>query len=308
VFYFTGVYDGGVFGAGAEPFSVAAAGFSSGYVASGGDFEAGFEGAFAASLGLFAGGFAAAQGLGAFGTAAAAAVAACVGAAATGNCGQAALSAGFAQYAGSNYGFRNPAADLVWRAVVGGTASRLGGGKFANGAVTGAFGYLFRPRADAQSSGDPVQVACAPVCTGLGLMPPPAAVVQAQNSLAVQLTQALDAVTDFFGYIFKSDSLQLGNNLTAAGYERESFQHAHHIVASGAAVAAPARAILASVGMDINSTFNGMFLDVAYHQSIHTGQYYQNVNLFLSGATTYSDVATRLTLMRAMIDTRTFPF
>jgi len=144
VFYYTGVYEGGVFGAGAESFSVAAAGFASGYVASGGDFEAGFNGAFAASLGLFAGGFAAAQGFGAysFGAAGAQAVAACVGAAASGDCGRAALSAGFAQYAGSNYGFRNPAADIMWRAVLGGTGSRLGGGKFANGAVTGAFTYL----------------------------------------------------------------------------------------------------------------------------------------------------------------------
>lgn len=31
----------------------------------------------------------------------------------------------------------------IQSAIVGGTASVLGGGKFANGAVTGAFGYLF---------------------------------------------------------------------------------------------------------------------------------------------------------------------
>jgi hypothetical protein len=39
---------------------------------------------------------------------------------------------------------------LVASSVVGGLASVAGGGKFANGAVTGAFGYLFSPRA-----GDP---------------------------------------------------------------------------------------------------------------------------------------------------------
>jgi hypothetical protein len=38
-------------------------------------------------------------------------------------------------------------ADLVSNAAVGGLASVAGGGKFANGAVTGAFGYLFSPRA-----------------------------------------------------------------------------------------------------------------------------------------------------------------
>lgn len=36
-----------------------------------------------------------------------------------------------------------PAAGTVATAVVGGTASRISGGKFANGAVTAAFGYLF---------------------------------------------------------------------------------------------------------------------------------------------------------------------
>src|SRR5258705_13739031 len=34
-------------------------------------------------------------------------------------------------------------ADLVMNSTVGGLASVAGGGKFANGAVTGAFGYLF---------------------------------------------------------------------------------------------------------------------------------------------------------------------
>jgi hypothetical protein len=36
-----------------------------------------------------------------------------------------------------------PVADLVIHAAVGGTGSVLGGGKFENGAITGAFGYLF---------------------------------------------------------------------------------------------------------------------------------------------------------------------
>lgn len=137
---------------------------------------------------------------------------------------------------------------------------------------------------------------------------PPPAVVEAQRSLAVQLSQALDAAGEWLSYVFRSDSLQLGQNLTSAGYERADDQHAHHIVASGAAAAAPARAILAGVGMDINSAFNGMFIDASYHSTLHTARYYQNVNLFLTGATTQADVAARLTLMRGMINTRTFPF
>ncbi|MBI1905708.1 MAG: hypothetical protein HYS20_05620 [Rhodocyclales bacterium] len=35
------------------------------------------------------------------------------------------------------------AANLIARAVIGGTASVIGGGKFANGAYTASFGYLF---------------------------------------------------------------------------------------------------------------------------------------------------------------------
>jgi hypothetical protein len=137
---------------------------------------------------------------------------------------------------------------------------------------------------------------------------PPPLVAQAQNSLAVQLSQALDAVGDLLSHVFRSDSLVLSRNLTEAGYTRDDFQHAHHIVASGAAAAAPARAVLARVGMDINSAFNGMFIDASYHSTLHTARYYANVNLFLSGATTQADVAARLTLIRGMINTRTFPF
>jgi len=37
----------------------------------------------------------------------------------------------------------NKVAALVENAVLGGVASVAGGGKFANGAITGAFGYLF---------------------------------------------------------------------------------------------------------------------------------------------------------------------
>jgi RHS repeat-associated protein len=52
-----------------------------------------------------------------------------------GQCGAGALS-GIAGLAGTSYG-------LVGSAIAGGIGSVLGGGKFANGAVTGAFGYLF---------------------------------------------------------------------------------------------------------------------------------------------------------------------
>ncbi len=65
------------------------------------------------------------------------------GAASGGGCGSGALSAGVTAFAGpviNNNGF---AFGVVANSVVGGTASVIGGGTFANGAVTGAFGYLF---------------------------------------------------------------------------------------------------------------------------------------------------------------------
>jgi hypothetical protein len=70
----------------------------------------------------------------------------CVSAAGRGgNCGAGALSGGFAAAAGplvGDLGLKGTGAPVA-RAVIGGTASVLGGGKFANGAVTAAFIYLY---------------------------------------------------------------------------------------------------------------------------------------------------------------------
>jgi RHS repeat-associated protein len=71
-------------------------------------------------------------------------VAGCVTSAASGGkCGAGAMSAAFSEFAtvndmqfGGKYG-------VISAAIVGGTASVLGGGQFANGAVTAAMGYLF---------------------------------------------------------------------------------------------------------------------------------------------------------------------
>jgi len=72
------------------------------------------------------------------------AIAGCVSAEASGGkCGQGALSAGFAEAAGPFTQGLGQTGDLVAHSVVGGTASVLGGGKFENGAMTGAYGYLF---------------------------------------------------------------------------------------------------------------------------------------------------------------------
>ncbi|HEY0953926.1 MAG TPA: RHS repeat-associated core domain-containing protein [Roseateles sp.] len=54
------------------------------------------------------------------------------------SCGRGAASQIFSKYASVNW-----SADIITASVVGGTVSAIGGGKFANGAITGAFGYLF---------------------------------------------------------------------------------------------------------------------------------------------------------------------
>ncbi len=63
-----------------------------------------------------------------------------------GSCGHGAISAAFAEAAGPNVSSvtgGNKVAGFVGAIVAGGAAARLAGGKFANGAATGAFSYLF---------------------------------------------------------------------------------------------------------------------------------------------------------------------
>ena len=60
-----------------------------------------------------------------------------------GNCGSGAVSAGFAEFAGPKLLTGNIVADTAVHATLGGVGALAAGGKFANGALTGAFGYLF---------------------------------------------------------------------------------------------------------------------------------------------------------------------
>jgi hypothetical protein len=64
-----------------------------------------------------------------------------------GSCQSGALSAGVSAGAGPFINTSNQVASLVRNTVVGGLASVAGGGKFANGAITGAFGYMFNNKA-----------------------------------------------------------------------------------------------------------------------------------------------------------------
>jgi hypothetical protein len=74
------------------------------------------------------------------GNAAGHAVVGCAAAVANnGSCKSGAYSAGFSAWAGGTF---NAANDLGTQMVIGGIASRLGGGTFANGALTAAYGYI----------------------------------------------------------------------------------------------------------------------------------------------------------------------
>jgi hypothetical protein len=60
-----------------------------------------------------------------------------------GGCRSGAIPAGFAELVGPRIPTEGVAANTVKFAVLGGAGATLSGGKFANGALTGSFGYLF---------------------------------------------------------------------------------------------------------------------------------------------------------------------
>jgi hypothetical protein len=118
----------------------AAAGFTSGLIMSDGNMNSAFRGGLS---GAITGGIFSAIGSnfsgGTPGSYAAHAGAGCLSAVMSGGkCGQGAVSQLFSKYATVEWH-----ANYLTAAIVGGTVSAIGGGKFGNGAITGAFGYLF---------------------------------------------------------------------------------------------------------------------------------------------------------------------
>lgn len=111
----------------------AAGGFSSALVASGGDLRSAAVGALTGGAFGYAGTLSASESYLAHAGAGCAS-----GALGGGGCGRGAASAVAGKYA-TNYSEGN----FVAAVVVGGTVSEISGGKFENGAVTAAFGYLF---------------------------------------------------------------------------------------------------------------------------------------------------------------------
>ncbi|MFT4190003.1 MAG: RHS repeat-associated core domain-containing protein [Comamonas sp.] len=128
----------------------AAGGFAGGLVGSGGHLKAAVHGGISGGVFGAIGGFGKEAGWNSGSLAshtkfaAAHAAGGCVTSVAQGGkCGSGAMAAGFAKFATQAYSFGNGVADGIKAAVVGGTASVIGGGKFENGAVTAAYGYLF---------------------------------------------------------------------------------------------------------------------------------------------------------------------
>jgi RHS repeat-associated protein len=78
---------------------------------------------------------------------------------------------------------------------------------------------------------------------------------------------------------------QLARSLANAGRPVvQGAEHAHHIVAQGAKIAAPARAVLARVGIGIHSAENGAAVRAGIHASAHTIDYYTRVNAAITAA------------------------
>lgn len=102
---------------------------------------------------------------------------------------------------------------------------------------------------------------------------------------------------------------KLRKNMCAAGVaEPPGCHHGHHIVAVAHWKAAPARAILAAAGIDINEAVNGMFVACDQHGRLHTYAYYDKVEaeLKLAVPLNRTTVTAKLNRIRLAIATGTF--
>lgn len=99
-----------------------------------------------------------------------------------------------------------------------------------------------------------------------------------------------------------------------AGVEVPDYPNAaHHIVAGNSPKAAESRAILQEYGIDINDSSNGVFLPTArnvavgaYHPSLHTNAYYDEVNNLLSDATSKQEALDILNYIAESLQNGTF--
>ena len=136
-----------------------------------------------------------------------------------------------------------------------------------------------------------------------------------KHPLKIDVPKQVDEVIEGgLKVLSKADSKVLRQNLINAGETVPDFANAaHHIVAGNSAKAAEARAILQKNGVDINDATNGVFLptvkdvtESAYHPSLHTNAYYDEVNNLLSGATSKQDVIDILNYISDELKSGTF--
>jgi len=149
--YFVGIADFGSWGfglLGTESVTTVNAfvgGFAGGLASSAGDLQSAVLGGLGGALFFEVGSLADALNSTAARIAGHAAAGCITGAASGGDCGSGAAAAVFAVVAGPDVVGKDwgHAANLFRSAVIGGTTSVISGGKFGNGAVTGAYGYFF---------------------------------------------------------------------------------------------------------------------------------------------------------------------
>ncbi len=111
------------------------------------------------------------------------------------------------------------------------------------------------------------------------------------------------------GAMMSSGSALLAKNIAlATSAVKQQFEASHHIVAENDPRAAESRRILGVAGMDINSAFNGMNMSSQYHARLHTTVYHIGVETALTGATSFTDVAARLSMIQLKIRMGVFPF
>jgi RHS repeat-associated protein len=129
--------------------------------------------------------------------------------------------------------------------------------------------------------------------------------------------RAAGGVANATGAVLPYSSRALGANLVRAGTSRPAQTAAHHIVAGGAADAAPARAVLQRFGIGIDEAANGVFLPsnlksvnptgAAVHSTVHTERYYRAVNQLLGRATSRQQVIQSLNYIRQRLLSGGFP-
>jgi YD repeat-containing protein len=117
-------------------------------------------------------------------------------------------------------------------------------------------------------------------------------------------TQVSGALADEI--VMQKSAYKLRKNMCAVGVTKPEFgcHHAHHVVAVAAPRAQPARDVLARVGIDINDAANGLFVPCDKHGRLHTNDYYDAVNLSITG-TTKAQVLVQLGIVRAAITSGT---